>query len=348
MRFFAPSRLGPKRSLTPEGFLLCEDVPLARTGTQLYGPGEVPITPGADGTIRIDRDPDEVFRPETIASGNGKYVTIDHPPVDVTPDNCKELGRGHGMNVHRGEGAFDDVLFGDLLISCPETIRLINERALREISLGYDADYVEIAPGHGRQSKIVINHIALLPHGESRCGPRCSIGDHASADCKFRDIGLSKHETDYQSTSPNAYTCAGCRHFAEPDSCALVAGLIAPEGWCRLFEPPVVATTDVYAKQSQSAVDFEHPATGARHCSQCLRYRAVGAACTLVEGRVDPADWCKLFKLKPFQDSAGALLAGELERRDRHRHGPLVARGHRTTDPPPLKRKRPFHVHVHL
>lgn len=335
--------------MTPEGFLLCEDVPLARTGMQLYGPGEVPITPGPDGMIRVDRDPEEVFRPETIASGNGKYVTIDHPLVDVTPANCKELGRGHAMNFHRGEGAFDDVMFGDLLISCPDAIQLINDRALREISLGYDADYEELAPGHGRQAKIVINHIALLPHGESRCGPRCSIGDHDTG-CIFRDVGLSKHESDYQDPSPNAYSCSGCRHFELPASCTLVAGIIAPEGWCRLFEPPVVATVDADVKQPQSAVDFEHPAQGLCHCSQCLHYRAVGGACTLVEGRIAPDDWCKLFDLKPFQDSAGGLVLGELERHEKHKHGPLVAHGHRTTDPPRAQRlrRRPFHVHVHL
>ncbi|MCT9017197.1 DUF2213 domain-containing protein, partial [Cupriavidus gilardii] len=68
MRHYTVHRLGPKRALTPEGFLLCEDVPVARTGEMLYGPGEVPVEPGPDGLIRISRTPDEVFRPETLAS----------------------------------------------------------------------------------------------------------------------------------------------------------------------------------------------------------------------------------------------------------------------------------------
>jgi uncharacterized protein len=178
LRFYTSELLGPKQAMTPDGFLVCYDVPVARTGMQVYAPGEVPIAPGADGTIRVDRDPDEVFRPETLASGNGKYVTIDHPPVDVTPENCKELGRGHAMNFRRGENAFDDATLADLFVSCPEAMEGIRTGRLKEISLGYDSDYEEIEPGHGRQSNIVINHIALLGPGEARCGPRCSIGDH--------------------------------------------------------------------------------------------------------------------------------------------------------------------------
>lgn len=79
MRHYTVHRLGPKRALTPEGFLLCEDVPVARTGEMLYGPGEVPVEPGPDGLIRISRTPDEVFRPETLASCIGKPVPGDIP-----------------------------------------------------------------------------------------------------------------------------------------------------------------------------------------------------------------------------------------------------------------------------
>ena len=54
MRYFTQEQLGETQSLTPEGFLLCENVPLARIGEMLYADGEVPVT-AKDGVIRIHR-----------------------------------------------------------------------------------------------------------------------------------------------------------------------------------------------------------------------------------------------------------------------------------------------------
>ena len=177
MKFYTTEKLGPKQSLTPEGFLLCEDVPIARTGTMIYGPGETPIDVGPDGIAKIEREPEQVFRPETIASINGKPVVDEHPEKDVDPENWRQLAVGVGINPRRGAGAMDDLLIADLLITDKDIIPLVRD-GKREISLGYDADYEEIAPGRGRQKNILVNHIALVESG--RCGPRCAIGDHAA------------------------------------------------------------------------------------------------------------------------------------------------------------------------
>jgi hypothetical protein len=187
MRFYVASRLGRKQSLTPEGFLLCEDVPLARTGEMIYGPNETPVQPGPDGLTHIFRDDAEVFRPETIASANGKPVVDNHPTGDVTPENWRALSCGHALNPRRGSGDDSDILLGDLLITCPNMIKDVRENGKREISLGYDAEYDELEPGKGRQRDIVINHIALVDKG--RCGPRCSIGDQQkeTEEMKTRD-----------------------------------------------------------------------------------------------------------------------------------------------------------------
>jgi hypothetical protein len=58
-------QLGPKQSLTSEGFLLIKDVPLARIGTQMYHPMELPMDGIGDGRsmIAIERTADEVFDP---------------------------------------------------------------------------------------------------------------------------------------------------------------------------------------------------------------------------------------------------------------------------------------------
>jgi hypothetical protein len=172
--FYTTSRLSMRQEMTPEGFLLCKDVAIARTGMQLYRASEVPITEDGSGIVRIERDPEEVFRPETIASFNGKPVTNDHPPMGVDACNWNQNAVGVTLNPRRGEGIYDDFLFADLLITNQEAINAIRD-GKREISCGYDADYEEIEPGRGRQLNIIGNHVALVDKG--RAGPRCAIKD---------------------------------------------------------------------------------------------------------------------------------------------------------------------------
>lgn len=185
MRFYTVQKLGPKRSLTPEGFLLCEEVPVTRTGEMIYGPGEVPVEPGPDGLIRISRTPDEVFRPETLASCIGKPVTLDHPEDFVTPANFAALGKGSMLNLRRGSGIEDDLLIADLLITDQAAIDAIQDDGIEEVSLGYEADYEQVSPGRGVQRNIVVNHVALVERG--RCGPRCAIGDKEPEEMKTKD-----------------------------------------------------------------------------------------------------------------------------------------------------------------
>lgn len=176
--FFTNERIGPKRSLTPEGFLLCEDVPIARTGSQDYAYFELPELEAKDGVIVAERGADVLFAPETLASFEGKPVTIDHPPDFVTPANWKAVSVGHVRNVRRGEGEQSELMLADLLITDAEAIRRVQSDgfdALDQVSNGYDADYEQIAPGRARQATIVGNHVALVKN--ARCGPVCSIGD---------------------------------------------------------------------------------------------------------------------------------------------------------------------------
>ncbi|WP_431207503.1 DUF2213 domain-containing protein [Burkholderia cepacia] len=175
MRFYTVQKLGPKRSLTPEGFLLCEDVPVARTGEMLYAAGEVPIEAGPDGLIRISRTPEEVFRDATLASCAGKPVTLDHPDDFVTPATFSALGKGVMLNIRRGDGIENDLIVADLLITSQDAIDAVQDEEIEEVSLGYEADYEQVSPGRGVQRNIVVNHVAIVPRG--RCGPRCAIGD---------------------------------------------------------------------------------------------------------------------------------------------------------------------------
>lgn len=175
MRFYTTEKLGEKQSLTPEGFLVVEDVPVARTGTMIYGPGEVPISVDSNGVVRVHREAEEVFRPEYIASLVGKPVVNDHPSEDVRPDNWKKYTVGTMLNPRRGTGMQSDLLIADFIIVDPAAIKDVRG-GKREVSLGYDADYEEVGPGEGKQTNMICNHVALVDAG--RCGPRCAIGDN--------------------------------------------------------------------------------------------------------------------------------------------------------------------------
>lgn len=187
---YTTGQLGRTRETTPEGYLLCRDVPIARIGTLMYGKGEVPVTADDTGLILIQRGEDVLFDPKTIASAESKPITDDHPDDWVNPENWKELSKGTGQNVRRGDGIDSDYLLADLLITDKDTIQAVIDGKV-EISLGYDADYTEVSKGKGLQSNIVINHIALVDKG--RCGSRCSIGD------SFMSSKTKQKEPWYQS-----------------------------------------------------------------------------------------------------------------------------------------------------
>lgn len=171
---YTTGQIGRTRETTPEGYLLCRDVPVARIGTLMYGDGEVPVTADNTGLILIQRGEDDLFDPKTIASFEGKAVTDDHPDDWVSPTNWKELAVGTAQSVRRGDGVDSDFLMADLLITDQDAIdKVVGGKV--EISLGYDADYDEISPGKGVQRNIFGNHVALVDKG--RCGSRCSIGD---------------------------------------------------------------------------------------------------------------------------------------------------------------------------
>lgn len=180
--FYTTGLIGRTRETTPEGYLLCRDVPIARLGKLIYGDGEVPVTADSKGLIIIERDEDTLFNPQTIASFEGKPVTDDHPDDWVSPKNHKELSNGTAHDVRRGEGIESDYLIADLLITDKDTIDAVMSGKV-EISLGYDADYTEISVGKGIQTNIFGNHIALVDKG--RCGSRCSIGDSFMAKKKI-------------------------------------------------------------------------------------------------------------------------------------------------------------------
>lgn len=181
MKYFFNTQLGETRYRLADGSLLCKDVPIARTGTQVYAAEDLPkLTPNAAGQIIVTRSPEQVFDPATLASFEGMSITVLHPEDEdgnirlVNPQNWKDLAHGHLQNVRRGTGNQSDLMLADLIVKDEYAIQLI-EDGLRQVSCGYDAEYEQTTPGKADQVDITGNHVALVPKG--RAGNRCAIGD---------------------------------------------------------------------------------------------------------------------------------------------------------------------------
>ena len=171
--FFTVEQLSPRREKTPEGFLLCKGVPISRVGDFDYTPRETGIA-GNGGKVVMSRSESELFKPETMASFEGKPVVIGHSQF-ADPDNWRTISVGHVQNVRRGEGDQSSLLLADLLLQDSEGIRLVEDGRLTEVSCGYDAKAIDDGNGRGHQVGIVGNHVALV--SKARCGHICKIGD---------------------------------------------------------------------------------------------------------------------------------------------------------------------------
>ncbi len=169
MLFYA-SRLSNNISKTPEGYLICCNVPVARTGVQKYLGQELGLNDKYDEYVNVYRLEEDVFDKAAMASFEGKSVTDNHPyePVDV--NNNSMVDKGHIQNIRR-EG---DELVGDLVIKDPNLISVIENNVKREISCGYNCKYEPYEDGY-RQTDIRGNHVAIVDKG--RAGSHVCIKD---------------------------------------------------------------------------------------------------------------------------------------------------------------------------
>lgn len=170
------SKISDNLTKTPEGFLICHNVPIARTGQQLYLGSETPFKelPSND-TVKIVRHPEEVFSKATMASFEGKPVTDDHPLEDVTPQNSRTYLKGICRDVRRGIGEYNDCIVADLMIYDPVLIDEITSKEKREVSCGYDCFWELGNDDTILQKQIRGNHIAIVKNG--RAGHRVAVRD---------------------------------------------------------------------------------------------------------------------------------------------------------------------------
>ena len=180
------SRISDHILKTPEGFLICKDVPIARTGTQQYRGCEFGA-PVGDALYNVQRPEAEVFDRAAVASFEGKPVCDEHPEEDVTPDNYGRYMKGVCRDVRRGDGDLSNCLVADLVIYDADLINKI-EAGKREISCGYDCLWNPTSDSSYDQLEIRGNHVAVVDRG--RAGHKVAIRD--TADDKKGGTKMSK------------------------------------------------------------------------------------------------------------------------------------------------------------
>ncbi|MDU4846145.1 DUF2213 domain-containing protein [Clostridium sp.] len=212
MKAYYGSRFSPNMTRTPENFLICHNVPIARTGWYDYLASELGV--GDDEIVKVYRSPEEVFSKSAIASFEGKPVTDEHPPDLLTPQNVNMFLKGTTQNI-RQDSKEPDLLVGDLIIYDSVLIDEINQ-GKREVSCGYECQYKDNGDGTYSQVGICGNHVAVVEAG--RAGDRVAIKDSKIQIEKGEKKNMSKKKV-----SKSILQAIGLKHYladAEPEEVA--------------------------------------------------------------------------------------------------------------------------------
>lgn len=188
--------ISPNKTETVEGYLICRNVPIARTGPQEYLARELMLPGDPERVVRVERLPEDVFEAAALASFEGKPVTDGHPPENVGPENYAAYSRGHVQNVRR-EGEF---IVADLHVNDANLASEVRNGVKREVSCGYLCSYEPYGSGY-KQSRIRGNHVAVVPKG--RAGREVAIKDADQGSEKGR-----RHMSDFWKSVLTAFGMA--------------------------------------------------------------------------------------------------------------------------------------------
>lgn len=167
MRFLVAEKLGPHKFKTPEGYLICTDAILSRTGKQEYKRYELfgDSCENPDKIVNVERTDDEVFSDKAMASFENKPICVEHPNHDVNAENHNELAVGFVRDIHKGEDGGKPVMMGTLVITDKDAVEAVESGEYKELSCGYDCDIDD--DDEPRQRNIRGNHVALCKQGRA-------------------------------------------------------------------------------------------------------------------------------------------------------------------------------------
>ena len=224
------SRISPHMTETPEGYLICHDVPINRAGTQEYTAGEMQLDGDPERIITVNRYPEDVFDAAALASFEGKDVTSGHPPENLTPENHAAYSKGHVENVRRA----GDQTIADLHIKDATLISDIKNGIIREVSCGYVCNWEPDGAGY-KQTNIRGNHVAIVPHG--RAGHDVAIKDQAAGKAEKGSKAMSNFWRGFLTAFGEAAKDATPEQMEQVTNAAVKALDAAPAGKAQEAEP---------------------------------------------------------------------------------------------------------------
>ena len=189
-----------KRVIDAQGYLSAPAV-IGRCGIQVYTRGELGLDGDPNAMVRLMRTPEEVFRPETIASFENKPICDDHPREGVDATTWKTLTIGGVRDTSRQSG---DLLGARAIVMDANGVKTV-EGGKDYLSCGYTFD-LDLTPGtapdgtpfDGYQRNILGDHVAIVT--SPRGGPVCRIGDEQKgtimATRKLAVDGLPRYELE--------------------------------------------------------------------------------------------------------------------------------------------------------
>ena len=163
-------RVDSQRVMLDNGYMA---VParVARCGIQQYTAEELGLTDRPPHQlVNVYRPPEEVFKPESLASWDNKDITVQHPKEFVNSRNYRDVSVGHTTSPGRKDG---DYVVVDMLIKAQDAIDAVND-GTAEVSGGYSAEYLpkqgtapDGTPYEFIQTDIEINHSAICDNARA-------------------------------------------------------------------------------------------------------------------------------------------------------------------------------------
>ena len=145
-----------------DGYLVCENAVLGRTGIQKYGARELGLE-DKQGIIEVHRKAEDVFDEESLQSLEGRAFTLGHNS-GTNIKNFFKKAKGIVFNVRRE----DNNIVGDIRIFDEKTANLVESGELRELSLGYKSKiFYDEEKDEYSFKEIIYNHLALVSKGRA-------------------------------------------------------------------------------------------------------------------------------------------------------------------------------------